>query len=125
MQIVPYIVFDVLFALPALLGMVVIGIMTRGAARVLGVIGCAVLLISQALSSVWSIMLPQLMSQLQLSMVMASLPLSIFRVVSAIGLILVISAVVAGRRKQPEPQPFRPVGPPPAPPQGPYQPAPQ
>ncbi|WP_152361131.1 hypothetical protein [Microlunatus speluncae] len=124
-DMIPYALMQIAFGLPFLIGIVLIGAMTKGSARVLGMIGCFLLLIAHALTAVVSIMLPRIMAELSLSMAMASVPLAIMNVLGAIGMILVICAVVAGRRKQPQPQPFRPAGQQPMPPQGPYQPGPQ
>lgn len=115
--LLPYVLTQLLFGLPYLIGIIVIAAMARGSARVLGTIGCGVLLIGHALSSVWSIMLPQIIQQFDLPIATASIPSALFAVVSGLGMILVICAVVAGRRKQPG----RPTGPPPNPMQGPPQ----
>jgi hypothetical protein len=116
---IPFILSQLLFGLPYLIGIVVIAAMARGAARVLGTIGCVILLIGHILNAVWSIMLPQIMRDFDLPVSMASIPSIIFAIVSALGMILVICAVVAGRRKQESPQQLRPGGPPPNPMQGP------
>jgi hypothetical protein len=123
--LLPYILTQLLFGLPYLVGIIVIGAMARGSARVLGAIGCGVLLIGHVLNSVWSIMLPQIVQEFDLPLAMASIPSAIFAVVSGIGMILVICAVVAGRRKQAGPQQQQPGYPSYGQQPGPYQPGPQ
>ena len=62
-------------------------------------------------------MLPQIMREFDWSVAMASAPSAVFAVISSIGMILVICAVVAGRRKLQSPQQsYRPGGAPQGPP---------
>lgn len=123
----PFILTQAVLALPALVGVILIAAKARGGVRALGVIGCLILLTTQIGSAVWTIMMPRVLAELGLSIAMASVPSAILSLLSAIGLFLLVIAVVAGRSKPRSApgMPPRPAGPPPQPGQPGYgQPAP-
>lgn len=114
LEILPYIAGQSLFALPMLLGLVLIGVRARGTARVLGLIGCLIMLFGHILGSIWSMALPWAMREFDLPTSALGIPSAILGLISAVGLVLVICAVVAGRSAT------TPVGGPPPPAPGQY-----
>src|SRR5690606_27024831 len=105
-DLLPQLLIDLVFALPSLIGVFVIGAMARGSARVLGVLGCVGLLIANLLGAVWTITFPFLVSELDAPVVVLGLGSAGIRLVSAVALILLICAVVVGRRKKQPAQPY-------------------
>lgn len=97
LQMLPYLAGQLLFAVPMLLGLVLIAVRARGTARVLGMIGCLIMLLGHILGSVWSMALPWAANQFDLPTSALGIPSAIIGLVSAVGLVLVICAVVAGR----------------------------
>ncbi|MFC7622422.1 hypothetical protein [Microlunatus sp. GCM10028923] len=96
-----YFLFQGVFLLPALFGVILLAALARGAARVLGVIGCVVLLVSRIGSAVWTFLIPRFQYEFGYSLATLVIPSVAFNLISAAGLTLVVCAVVAGRRPAP------------------------
>lgn len=89
---------QLLFAVPLLVGVVLVGARTRGSARRLGVVGCVIMLVCRVLSSVWSwVLMPRLNRDFGYASLVLQVPSATIGLVSSAGLMLVIIAVVTGR----------------------------
>lgn len=96
-DILVFIAGQAVFALPMLLGLILIPIRTRGSARVLGLVGCLIMLIGHILTAVWSVAMPWASHELDIPISSLAGLSAVLGLVSAAGLVLVICAVVAGR----------------------------
>ncbi|GAB3752077.1 hypothetical protein [Microlunatus parietis] len=96
-DILAFIAGQGVYALPMLLGLILIPLRTRGSARVLGLVGCLIMLIGHILNAVWSLAIPWASHELNVSISTLAGLSAVLGLVSAAGLVLVICAVVAGR----------------------------
>lgn len=89
---------QVVYAVPLVIGVILIGGRARGSARSLGVIGCVIMLVCAVLSIIWYwLLLPLVADNWGYSALQTMIPSAINGLVSTFGLVLVIMAVVAGR----------------------------
>lgn len=92
------VVEQIVFAVPLLVGILLVGLKVRGPARRLGLIGCAIMLACRILGCIWSwVLVPQIGKEQGYATILTWGPGSIIGLISAAGLMLVIIAVAIGR----------------------------
>jgi hypothetical protein len=92
-----YVLIEAVSAAPLLLGAILIGVRVRGSARVLGVAGCVIMLISLALGVAKTLLYATIYHRLGASTANSPIPGTILGLIYTAGLTLAICAVVARR----------------------------